>query len=450
MSLSGINQKEMMALSFLYALCMWITLVCPSVGTGFVYHFPGIAVQRQRIKSEQSGSTGPPGTGSRTQLRNWCQYTVSKTVSCQVHNGTETTVQRVFQGCRWPGPCSKVISYRTLIRPSFKLTYKQVTALEWRCCPGFVGEECREECMNCTSFTGMNSRINTIESKIRLLEEGRASLPTVSSLPEGSTDNEVDTPQPTPIGPPSYLPPGVPGAVGPPGPAGSPGLPGSAGPPGPAGRPGLPGPIGSKGDRGLPGELGLPGPPGPPGPPGSGFFPVRARGDAFQVDKQEETGLAAPQIVVGPPGPTGPSGPSGPAGPRGPEGIPGLPGQDGKEGLQGKPGDPGPKGDPGERGFPGTTGEQGLPGAPGPKGEPGEGLNEGEAVQQLREALKILAERVLILEHMIGIHDTSEGSGFGSILDPLSFSTVKTKRLQPVQTPPQTPALKERQRQAPL
>lgn len=73
-------------------------------------------------------------------------------------------------------------------------------------------------------------------------------------------------------------------------------------------------------------------------------------------------------------------------------------------------------------------------GAPGPKGEPGEGLNEvwkqclplfffllasfekqpevnttvlsvqGEAVQQLREALKILAERVLILEHMIGVH----------------------------------------------
>lgn len=35
-------------------------------------------------------------------------------------------------------------SYRTVIRPSFRTTYKQVTALEWRCCPGFVGEECRE------------------------------------------------------------------------------------------------------------------------------------------------------------------------------------------------------------------------------------------------------------------------------------------------------------------
>ncbi|XP_070827129.1 collagen alpha-1(XXVI) chain isoform X2 [Chaetodon trifascialis] len=437
-----------MALSFFYALCMWVSLVCASLGTGFVYHFPGITLQRQRIKSEQSGSTGPPGTGSRTQLRNWCQYTVSRTVSCQVHNGTETTVQRVFQGCRWPGPCSKVISYRTMIRPSFKVTYKQVTALEWRCCPGFVGEECREECLNCTTFTDMNSRVKAIESKIKLLEEGRSSLPTVSSLPEGSTDNEVDGPQPTPIGPPSYLPPG---GRGPPGPIGPPGLPGSAGPPGPAGRAGLPGPIGPKGDRGLPGEIGLPGPPGPPGPPGLSSSRVRERGDVFHVDNQEEIpdrpALPAPQIIVGPPGAAGPIGPSGPPGQRGPAGIPGLPGQDGKNGLQGKPGDPGPKGDPGERGTPGVTGEQGLPGAPGLKGEPGEGLNEGEAVQQLREALKILAERVLILEHMIGVHDNSEGSGFGSILDPLSFTAIKIKRLPPVQPPP---VLEERHRRAPL
>ncbi|XP_042342780.1 collagen alpha-1(XXVI) chain [Plectropomus leopardus] len=441
----------MMALSFLYALCMWISIIYPSLQTGFVYHFPGITVQRQRIKSEQGGNAGPPGTGTRTQLRNWCQYTVSRTVSCQVHNGTETSVQRVIQACRWPGPCSKVISYRTLIRPSFKLAYKQVTSLEWRCCPGFVGEECREECLNCTSFTDMNSRINSIESKIKLLEEGRSSLQTGSSLPEGSTDNEVDAPQPTPIGPPSYLPPGgrgIPGPIGPPGP------PGSAGPPGPPGRAGIPGPIGPKGDRGVAGTIGLPGPPGPPGPPGRSSSSVQVRGDVFHVDNQEEIpvrpGLPAPQIVVGPPGPTGPTGPvgpSGPPGPRGPTGMPGLPGRDGNEGLQGKPGDPGPKGDPGERGPPGVAGELGLPGAPGPKGEPGEGLNEGEAVQQLREALKILAERVLILEHMIGVHETSEGSGFGSILDPLSFSAIKTKRLQPV---PQTPGPGERQRQVPL
>lgn len=40
--------------------------------------------------------------------------------------------------------CAGFDSYRTLIRPSFKVAYKLVTALEWRCCPGFAGEECRK------------------------------------------------------------------------------------------------------------------------------------------------------------------------------------------------------------------------------------------------------------------------------------------------------------------
>lgn len=35
---------------------------------------------------------------------NWCSYTVTRTVSCHVQNGT--FLQRVFQGCRWPLACS--------------------------------------------------------------------------------------------------------------------------------------------------------------------------------------------------------------------------------------------------------------------------------------------------------------------------------------------------------
>ncbi|KAK7882641.1 hypothetical protein WMY93_028815 [Mugilogobius chulae] len=434
----------MVALSFLCALCIWITIVCFSSGTGIVYHIPSITLPRPRIKSEQT-STGPPGTGSRpqlsTQLRNWCQYTVSKTVTCQVHNGTETSVQRVVQSCRWPGPCSKVVSYRTVIRPSFKTAYKQVTALEWRCCPGFVGEECREECLNCTTFSQMNNRIDNIESKIKILEDGFPLQPTVNNLSHGSADNEVDAHRPTP---PSDLPSvssGSPGPVGPPGP------PGPAGPPG---RSGLPGVIGPKGERGIAGEKGAPGPqghPGPPGPPGPDFSHVQTRGDVFQVNTQT---FSPPRVVVGPPGPTGPIGPAGPAGPRGPNGVPGIPGQDGKTGPQGLTGVPGQKGDQGERGAPGVSGEKGLPGPPGPKGEPGEALNETEAVQQLREALKILAERVLILEHMIGIHENSEGSGFGSITDPLSLPTIKIKRLPPVLKPHKIQAPQERQRRTSL
>ncbi|CAL8362042.1 unnamed protein product [Merluccius merluccius] len=444
-----------MAVSLLYALCVWFCVICASTGTGFIYQFPAVSLQRVS-PAEQGLVTGPPGAGPN-QYRNWCQYTVSRTVSCQVQNGTETTVQRVFQGCRWPGPCPKLISYRTLVRPSYKVTYRQVTALEWRCCPGFIGEQCRQECMNCTGYTDMNSRLNAIESKIKQLEEAGSSPSSRSGSPEVSSDNEVDGPQPTPIGPPAVAPSGE---RGPPGPMGPPGLPGSMGPSGPVGRAGLLGPTGPKGERGLQGEVGLPGLPGLPGPPGPLSLPsIPLRGDVFGQDEQGEQApppllfhLPEAEIVAGPPGAVGPAGQSsGPTGPAGAPGLLGLPGRDGERGLHGNPGEPGPKGDTGERGPLGLTGEPGLLGPPGAKGEPGDGLSEGDGAQQLREALKILAERVLILEHMIGIHENVEGSGLDGISDPLSFSAIKTKRLQPSQTQTHPSlAMKLRQRRAPL
>lgn len=415
--------------------------------TGFIYQLHESTLKR--INSVKSiTAAGPPESGSITQLRNWCQYTVSRTVTCQVHNGTAATVQRVFQGCRWPGPCSKLV--RTLVRPSYKVAYRQVTALEWRCCPGFVGDGCHKECMNCTSFTEMNGRLNMIESKIKLLEKAGSTLtPPVHKLPESSFDNEVNAPQPTPIGPPSS------GNQGPPGPAGPPGIPGSVGFPGPAGQagsPGVAGPIGPKGERGLPGEAGFQGPPGPPGPPGPRSPSTPLRGDVFEADEQEENLLPstrpAPELIPGLPGPAGTVGPQGPPGPSGPPGSPGLPGQDAEDGFPGKVGATGPKGDAGERGPLGLTGGRGLNGPPGQKGEPGEGLPEGEGVQTLREALKILAERMLILEHMVGLHENpvESGSGLDILPEPAAFSAIKTKRLEPIQPPsrPFTPGKRQR------
>ncbi|KAJ8368772.1 hypothetical protein SKAU_G00088000 [Synaphobranchus kaupii] len=433
----------MTMIAVLYVLCIWMFSSSLARGTGFIYQFPGVAVQH--INSEQSA--GSPASGS-AHRRNWCQYTVSKTVSCQMHNGTEKLVQRVFQSCRWPGPCTNLISYRTVIRPTYRVAYRQVTALEWRCCPGFLGDNCSQECMNCSSYTDMSNRLNIIESKILLLEE--AGPPPVNSLPEGSTDNEVDTPNPTAFSPPTV---GLPGVRGPPGPSGPPGMPGSSGPPGPAGetgpigKPGHVGPPGPKGQMGFPGEIGLPGLPGPPGPPGP-FSAIPLRGDVFGLstrerNQDEKSPLPATlpasvnrRATPGPPGPPGPPGGTGPPGPAGPPGTPGTPGQEAVRGHSGKTGEPGPKGDHGETGAPGLTGEQGQPGAPGPKGEPGESYAEGEGVQQLREALKILAERVLILEHMIGIHESpvEHGSGSDVLGDPAPLPVVKIKRAEPVDT----------------
>ncbi|KAE8292217.1 EMI domain-containing protein 1 Emilin and multimerin domain-containing protein 1 [Larimichthys crocea] len=88
-------------------------------------------------------------------------------------------------------------------------------------------------------------------------------------------------------------------------------------------------------------------------------------------------------------------------------GKPGAPGTQGPVGPKGERGERGPLGYQGERGF------RGEPGSPGPKGEPGEKGLPGDGIHQIREALKILAERVLILETMIGIHEPDLGSGDG-------------------------------------
>lgn len=41
-----------------------------------------------------------------------------------------------FIRCVFPG------RYRTLFKPQYKVGYKTITELEWRCCPGFSGESC--------------------------------------------------------------------------------------------------------------------------------------------------------------------------------------------------------------------------------------------------------------------------------------------------------------------
>uniref|UniRef100_UPI0037E864EC EMI domain-containing protein 1 n=1 Tax=Semicossyphus pulcher TaxID=241346 RepID=UPI0037E864EC len=397
------------------------------------------------------------------QKRNWCPHTVTKTVTCQVQNGT--VLQRVYQTCRWPQGCTGG-SYRTVVRPSYKVVYRTVTSLEWKCCPGFSGTACEEEavnqlvaqeavrkpstlrrppartgesissCLNCSRITALSDRLNSLEAKVQLLSapasvshrhlQGKGGTAPEASLLMGAVPAQGAPGEQGPAGPQGEkgrdgLPgrEGKPGSRGLPGPSGPRGDAGGRGPSGVPGSRGSQGPAGPRGPPGLPGEGGLPGPPGPPGPPAPASAhipdPDHARGkDPFFTNTFHDS-RGSPV-----PGPQGPPGPIGPPGPKGPEGPPGPSGQNGKPGTPGAQGPLGPKGERGERGplgYPGERGFRGEPGTPGLKGEPGEkglpsNLN-GDGIHQIREALKILAERVLILETMIGIHEPDLGSGDG-------------------------------------
>ncbi|KAI5104112.1 EMILIN-2 isoform X1, partial [Silurus meridionalis] len=76
--------------------------------------------------------------------RNWCAFVVHKNVTCAVREVTES-VESDSAPCPEHQPhCTQTGIYRIITRPVYKVGYKQVTELEWRCCPGYRGYECME------------------------------------------------------------------------------------------------------------------------------------------------------------------------------------------------------------------------------------------------------------------------------------------------------------------
>ncbi|XP_018613343.1 EMILIN-2 [Scleropages formosus] len=77
--------------------------------------------------------------------KNWCARVVQKNVTCAVLETTESFVEPELAPCPEDQPgCSRQVMYRTHFRPVYKIGHKTVTELEWRCCPGFQGPDCRE------------------------------------------------------------------------------------------------------------------------------------------------------------------------------------------------------------------------------------------------------------------------------------------------------------------
>uniref|UniRef100_G1TL35 Collagen type XXVI alpha 1 chain n=1 Tax=Oryctolagus cuniculus TaxID=9986 RepID=G1TL35_RABIT len=374
-----------------------------ALATGFLYPFPAAALKQPHGYPEPGA--GSPGSGYASR-RHWCHHTVTRTVSCQVQNGSETVVQRVYQGCRWPGPCASLVSYRTLIRPTYRVSYRTVTALGVRCCPGFTGSNCDEVLGPCTRMGDQEKHLVLLLEAAERSPEPDNDLPAVgSTAPPWNQDF-------------------LPGAI----PLAYPGSPRRR-PTGPAGERGCPlgphththprpykaavmasvagGLLGPPGPRGLPGEMGRPGPPGPPGPAGSpGLPPDGPQGVLYSLKPSPDS--------------------DGQCRARGRGLEPGCP--LGSSGGDGDPSTGAPKG--AHHGEMESEAELGLgPGHPhgGPMPAPPP-APQGEGVQQLREALKILAERVLILEHMIGVHDPLASPEGGSGQDAALRASLKMKR----------------------
>uniref|UniRef100_A0A3P8QWR1 EMI domain-containing protein n=1 Tax=Astatotilapia calliptera TaxID=8154 RepID=A0A3P8QWR1_ASTCA len=111
--------------------------------------------------------------------------TVIFTVSCVVEDGVETYVKPDYHPCSWgSGQCSRVVVYRTYMRPRYKVAYKMVTEMDWKCCHGYSGADCNigpvggggTQISTTRPQPGQGGGTTTDNEKMRQLEEKIRSL----------------------------------------------------------------------------------------------------------------------------------------------------------------------------------------------------------------------------------------------------------------------------------
>ncbi|XP_053239883.1 EMILIN-1 isoform X2 [Podarcis raffonei] len=129
-------------------LCLWWGLLAGPAGTMnypprySLYTGAGLPFAAHL---QGAGQAGNGGARVASRHRNWCAYVVSRSVSCVVEDGVDTYVKPDYQPCVWGQlQCPRVITYRSFVRPRYKVAYKTVSDMEWRCCPGYSGDDCAE------------------------------------------------------------------------------------------------------------------------------------------------------------------------------------------------------------------------------------------------------------------------------------------------------------------
>ncbi|XP_058880736.1 EMILIN-1-A-like isoform X2 [Acipenser ruthenus] len=149
--------------------------------------------QRYNLYMGQLQTTQPQQPNvlrASSRHRNYCAYVVTRTVSCVVEDGVETYVKPDYQPCSWGSiQCSRVVTYRTYMRPRYKVAYKMVTEMEWKCCHGYSGDDCAE---GPTEGQSQGTQISTVRPRPKPIRPGQTGSNSGNVQMEGEGRHDSD------------------------------------------------------------------------------------------------------------------------------------------------------------------------------------------------------------------------------------------------------------------
>ncbi|XP_050830061.1 multimerin-1 [Serinus canaria] len=95
----------------------------------------GIARSQQDANSKASGFESTRG-------KNWCAYVHTRLIPTVVVDNLETFSSGRAKPCTWQiGSCAQ--RSQTTTHQAYRIKHKIVTSLEWKCCPGYGGQNCQ-------------------------------------------------------------------------------------------------------------------------------------------------------------------------------------------------------------------------------------------------------------------------------------------------------------------
>uniref|UniRef100_A0A8C3PJQ6 Multimerin-1 n=1 Tax=Calidris pygmaea TaxID=425635 RepID=A0A8C3PJQ6_9CHAR len=118
------------------------------------------------ITSIQQDDNSKASSFETTRGKNWCAYVHTRLLPTVVVDNLETFSSGRAKPCTWHiGSCAQ--RSQTTTHQAYRTKHKIVTSLEWKCCPGYSGQNCQPKALT----QKINEKISSQEMKLTFLQK---------------------------------------------------------------------------------------------------------------------------------------------------------------------------------------------------------------------------------------------------------------------------------------